>query len=417
MSLFRRADPAEAPIAPAGAAEAALYGASAAVASSEVRATEPRHFQWEFRGNPWRLLLVAGSLVAKQYLALALICLQVFYLSGKASNTYLMSCNPLTIGWTAAYWCEYSKACVRCFPLMAMVISLVVAARVILTQRSFYVLLQRGVLVDLENFDPLRDPLFWIIMWSMATAGLHFVLDVWMRSGLIIHDGEFNLSIDVRSFTDRGIIVYYAAPVMFFVAFLYQSYDIEEMLLPLSKYWEEDPEWARASSAKMVCADERLVAKAVMLEGLQLELPGASAAGEEVSVGPGHFAREIMKRQAKEKAAVEAGTEDKVGDFQLSRWRHISKMWTAQLLLDPQLQGPEHRRFRLMMALFSVVSLGGMAFVFFFFGYQIYKDVLDITTPPYQRTDIMSLLVELLYLLFTAGIAHAFWSNTLKYWF
>merc|ERR1719450_809754 len=132
-----------------------------------------------------------------------------------------MPCNPHEVGWVATYWCEYSKACVRCFPLMAMVVSLVVAARVMLTRRTFYASLRRGVLIDFENFDPLHDPLFWIVIWSLLSASLHFVLDAWTRSGLLIHEGRIDIATDVNAITKRGVVVYYFVPVAFFIAFLY----------------------------------------------------------------------------------------------------------------------------------------------------------------------------------------------------
>mmetsp|Transcript_121048 Transcript_121048/g.337812 ORF Transcript_121048/g.337812 Transcript_121048/m.337812 type:complete len:421 (+) Transcript_121048:82-1344(+) len=390
---------------PAGAAKAEGRGKASFddVVSSGDRA---RVFEWEQRGAPWQLLISAGTLVAKQYAALALICLQVFFI-GSGERKYLMSCNPFVIGWGGAYFCEYSKTCVRCFPLMAMVVSLVVAARLILNQRAFYLLLRRGVLVDFDNFRPLSDPLTWILLWTLASAFCHFLFDMWKTAGS---------AKDFRTIDPEGVIVFYFAPAIYFMMFLYSSYDIEEMLMPLSKFWEEDPEWARRASAGLVFVHERSLAKAVLRQGLRLE-PRAEEAAEALRPVPAerHAAEELQRLGAAEAAAEEAGEEDLHADFELSRWRHVSAMWASQLLLDSGLQDDQSRHFCWMWLVFCATSAAAMLFALFFFAYQIYTDVGDIFWPPYENTDIPSLVVETLYLLFTGMIAWRFWKNLLGY--
>mmetsp|Transcript_51830 Transcript_51830/g.160768 ORF Transcript_51830/g.160768 Transcript_51830/m.160768 type:complete len:433 (-) Transcript_51830:58-1356(-) len=412
-------EPEDSAVALAGPRPAEDYGALAAGASTaksqEVEASPSssssgvRIFEWEERGGPWTLLIGAGMLVARQYAALALICFQVFFIS-TSERKYLMSCNPYKIGWAPAYFCEWSKTCVRCFPLMAMVVSLVVAARLILHQRAFYLLLRRGVLVDFDNFSPLKDPLFWILLVTLALALFHFIFDIFV-------DAESSKT--ARLADPQGIILFYFAPAGYFLMFLYQSYDIEEMLVPMSKYWEEDPEWARQSSLKLVLAEETFLAKAVLHKGLRLEKRCDEDADEPEpreepsqarTLGHRRVRTEVLRLQAAETEAV-----DPHASFKLSNWRHVSEMWASQLLLDPNLDDGESVRFRRMWCVFCLASLAAMGFAWFFFFYQIVTDVHDIFWPPYQNTDIPSLVVDILYLAFTGIIAYTFWRNLLGY--
>ena len=45
--------------------------------------------------------------------------------------------------------------------------------------------------------------------------------------------------------------VFFGLPAFFYIIFLYMSYDVEWLLLPLSKFWEEDPDWALKVSSDL----------------------------------------------------------------------------------------------------------------------------------------------------------------------
>ena len=45
--------------------------------------------------------------------------------------------------------------------------------------------------------------------------------------------------------------VFFGLPAIFYIIFLYMSYDVEWLLLPLSKFWEEDPVWAQEVSSDL----------------------------------------------------------------------------------------------------------------------------------------------------------------------
>ena len=46
-------------------------------------------------------------------------------------------------------------------------------------------------------------------------------------------------------------MLFFGLPAILYVVFLYLSYDVEWLLLPLNKFWEEDPEWAHKTSSEM----------------------------------------------------------------------------------------------------------------------------------------------------------------------
>lgn len=58
--------------------------------------------------------------------------------------------------------------------------------------------------------------------------------------------------------------LFFGLPSVLYVVFLYMSYDVEWLLLPLSKFWEEDPEWANRTSSEMAFVPEKAAATAML---------------------------------------------------------------------------------------------------------------------------------------------------------
>lgn len=392
------------------------YGAVEKLASGEVRV-----FEWEGRGYPWTLLLQAASLVGKQYVALAMIVFQVFYMS-HSKEQYLMVCDERQVGLKLALVCEYTKAYVRCFPLLAMVISLVVAARLILYQRVYYTMLRCGVLCDFENFHALRDPLFRAMLWCISHAFFHFALDTWLK-----HNLSLNIVEDLRILQEpvlqshlQKTLVFYFVPTMFALLFLYPSYDIESMLLPLSKYWEEDPRWARQSLNRMVFVDETEVA-AIVMSGLNLSKDGMQgmqdACNEIVARCPNSdgFPDGVQAPSPHPSTSVEEGAAASISEdkWVQSPWRLVSRMWPAQLLLDDRLSDVGSTSFRRAWLCFGTLSLGLMLFVFFFFIRQVKKDIFDVVEGQYP--DSGALAVEVAFASVTGWISVKFLGNLLAH--
>merc|ERR1719199_522011 len=99
-----------------------------------------------------------------------------------------MSCDSRKVGEYLAGGCEYTKAYVRCFPLLALVVALMVSCRQILQHRMYYELLKHGVLLDIENFSALADPLFQVVIWCALNATGHFVMDIVTAEHMVSHD-------------------------------------------------------------------------------------------------------------------------------------------------------------------------------------------------------------------------------------
>lgn len=389
----------------AAAADAPAYG------STQER---PRTFAWEAYGAPWRLVCQTAVLVGRQYAALALIAFQVFFLTRGQSN-YLMSCNPESIGQGASVVCEYSKGYVRCYPLLAMVVSIVVATRLVLHQRVYYVMLRRGLLVDFENFSPFEDPLFRIMLWCIGHAVCHFIFDILHHHGLTLDMARDLRTLSGSSVRQQGeqVMVFYLMPTFVSLYFLYASYDLEAMLLPLSKYWEEDPSWARQSMTNIVFVQEEDVAEVVM-EGLDFD---GAAASQDAAIGMDEACAQIARRAAKAEGAMPEGSTvapsgrahsaGKV--WVLSSWRLVRRMWAAELLLDPRLADTGSRQFRQVWLLWGLVSLALMVFVLIFIASQVRKDISDVYAGQY--TDAGSLAVEVAHLCVIMWISWTFVDN------
>ncbi|CAK0814505.1 unnamed protein product, partial [Prorocentrum cordatum] len=114
------------------------------------------------------------------------------------------------------------KAYVRCFPILAVVVTLIVSSRQILQHRMYYQMLRHGMLLDIENFSAFSDPLFWIVVWCTLNAFLHFLVNVIHSSGSIeaMKSDSFMEEVETR-------VVFFVMPACLYLAFLYGSYDTE----------------------------------------------------------------------------------------------------------------------------------------------------------------------------------------------
>lgn len=273
------------------------------------------------------------------------------------SHEYLMSCNTSKLGHPPGNYilgdvCEYSKAYVRSFPILAVVVTLIVSSRQILQHRMYYQMLRHGMLLDIENFSAFNDPLFWIVLWCALNAFLHFLVNVIHSIGSIeaMKSNTFMEELETR-------VVFFVMPVCLYLAFLYGSYDTEATLMPLSKYFEElGEDQAQKVLGKMPFIPETAVAAAVQLDlcplGSRAHLPETA---EE--------AYALLHKKALQRA--EQAKRDPEAETPLSRWRLVSTMWPGQFLLNSELSDPESVRFRVPWYIFCTISfcIMGAAFV------------------------------------------------------
>eukprot|EP00913_Durusdinium_trenchii_P002095 g1934.t1 len=217
-------------------------------------------------------------------------------------KSYLMDCNEEAVNFAQTCICESTKAFVRCFAPVSIIVALVVASQLVLSQRVFYAMIRSGVLIDFKNLSPIKDncvcgdftdffmfsnsicststvelvegllwkqqdPLFWWVLLNGVLAISHFVFHMLVAEQM--HIGKDNLENVIASL--KQDMLFFGLPAILYVVFLYLSYDVEWLLLPLNKFWEEDPEWAHKTSSEMAFVQEWVASLAVLHDPVSLQ--------------------------------------------------------------------------------------------------------------------------------------------------
>lgn len=347
-------------------------------------AADVHTFEWHQRGKWLQLLIAAVLPVMSQFAALSIITITVNpeVIPVLETKTVFMNCDSRIIGLPAAVMCECSKASLRCFPLLAIVISLTIAMRGLLRQRIYYEMLRHGHMLDFETVTPAKDPLFICIIVCLAIGSMHLVL--------IYNFYDFPKFLPFAKTT----LMNYFAPAAAFLAFLASAYDTESQLVPLNKYMEEKPDVARATLATMPVLPENLVAAAVQ-QGLHIPkgrtactcdecftelvaVTGTSLEGNWWNLGNTALPSSAFKEHHAEHAA-----------------KFVAEMWPARILLDLRVQDAESRTFRSVWYVLSALVIPLAMIVAFFFSWQAWKDVQDVREGQYS--DAGALAVELMY--------------------
>lgn len=365
-------------------------------AGREAEKYAPDSLEWVTWGSPLNLLLTAGKSLLRQVVALGLIIFSVF-----TSSEYLMSCDSRKVGMTAAVFCEYTKAYVRCFPLLALVIAMMVSTRQILQHRVYYKLLRHGALLDIENFSPLSDPLFLMMLASAVQAIAHFVINICHAHSLnltklqIIGDKQFLAEA-------QETMAFYVIPTGLFVSYLWFAYDTEGELLPLSKYMEADPEYARKTIQGMPFLREDATAAAVD------ELCPAGQPSPLMPEDAGEAYSMLIER------SLAKANADPDSIPRLSRWRLVSTMWPAEFLLNSSRADEESLSFRRTWYAFSGLVLGVMVLIFFYFISTTIEKINDVRDG--QLSDIAGVIVGFLHLLVSVWLVVAILKNITIPW-
>jgi hypothetical protein len=104
-----------------------------AVFQGLVKSDDNRVFEWESRASPWRLLAMTLAKVGTGIPALLLLWWTMGY-----RKEQLMKCDTREHTLASVCLCEYTKAFIRVFPLLAVNICLCMAMRLILQERIYY---------------------------------------------------------------------------------------------------------------------------------------------------------------------------------------------------------------------------------------------------------------------------------------
>lgn len=345
---------------------------------------QDEEFQWEKSASPMKLLTSVGISVGKNLVALLLLFWQLF-----KQRTFLMNCDRRVIGnWT--YPCEYTKAYIRCFPLLASIVVLVIAGRQLLQRRLYYGLLKRGALLDFHNTKAWHDPLFFILTLSFLHGIAHFVLDLFVQEGTSMSDLIPGAPAQSESQVElQNMVKHFVLPSVVFFAFLVSSYDLESQLLPISKYFEENPSHARQTAARMPFLDELEV---------QQVIPKLSLKTSDEKTTLDAVYREIIERTPE--LAF-----DSIAKSSGMHWHLVNTLWPSKILLDPRLTCAESREFWWVLLCTSVISSVTFVLVFAYFCYQVWKDTVDVWEGQYE--DALSLFVLALHAAVAAWIALA----------
>jgi len=411
----------------ASGANRSSYGGAGCVEGGKGKLTvvPSKRWEWETRGEPWHLLKDAAVVVGQQYAALGVIVLEVFVKLVADAPKRFMNCDGRVQGLALAAVCEGTKSCARFFVLLALVVAAMVAIRMVLRCRIYYEMLRHGAIVNFDNARPFEDPLFVMLVACICFSFCHFAT-FWMYSYSMEGDAAAVLE------NVKTAVVFYFAPTAAFMGFLFRSYDTEADLLPLNKYMEEDPDWARANLAHICMINEDRAAEVVQrgllpqvkgpLEASHLYQALIDVASENSGVGGSASAMEGGSASANggedgtaaaaEVAATAPAAMGRRETFvaSLSAAGHVPKsafistMWPAKVLLDGRLRDKDSMAFRQVWYIFAGIAFPMMVFVLGFFCYQAEKDVEDVRSG--QTEDVAGLVVEFAYFCATVYLMH-----------
>ncbi|CAE7832930.1 unnamed protein product [Symbiodinium microadriaticum] len=369
------------------------YGAVKSRSAWEIRGWWPEAETETRPREPWDLFVEAGVSAGRQLFALVFILVQVL---GPHSHENVMNCDPVRCGWYLSIFCEYTKAYVRCFPLLAMAVSLMVATRMVLNHRIYYQLLKHDLLISFDKSNHAsEDPLFRLLLWCFANAFPHFIINIWLAHREAFHLVKLgDLASSAQKLMAANVLhdahqvaVFYFVPAIVFLLFLFSSYDTEALLLPLSKFFEDDFEASRTALKRVRFMRESDVAARVQ-KGLQLQGDGATVvdAFRELADAAATDAPAVLARTSRLQRADKQGREE-------ARLRVTWTMWPARLLLDPRLSDKDTVIFRCLWHAFLAVIGLLMLVVFYCLSCQVLKDFGDVWSG--QLPDLAGILVEL----------------------
>jgi len=187
---------------------------------------------WRRDYNPWKLLMRALLLIGAQTLTLSVTYWRVCEWNVRGIPI-TVKCNSAVHGvWS--FPCEATLAFARCFPLLAISVSLVVAARFILLSRIYYHLLTRKAILFFHSYQYWEDPTVLLLVGCLMVATVHFILDLTLPP--YSPNNAFNWLMNVWEFTSPCCV--------FFVLFV-RGCNIENHLTTVNKLCEQDVAWAK----------------------------------------------------------------------------------------------------------------------------------------------------------------------------
>jgi len=272
----------------------------------------------------------AMSIVGKQ---VGPLCLAYWMICEWNPSHYLVtcSCRRETFG-LLAYPCEGTKAFARCFPLLAISVSLVVTGRFILQSRIYYLLLspdtpgRKTAILNFQNYKVYKDPAVFLLGCCFLIGCLHFGFHVFFPPYL------------VNNLDKVSNIGQFILPCVVFFVIFESGCNIEKHLVTLNRFYEDDPVKAKEHLDGVKVLDEKKVHRCSK-EACK-------------SDGDGELALDTLLDDIVRRADLDDDESD------AKRAGLFEGLWPGQVLLGHGLNDPVSKRFqcsvRVFMSIFAV---------------------------------------------------------------
>lgn len=316
--------------------------------------------EWDMNTAPVALLMGVLVVVGQQVAVLLITAKQLL----PGALGMVNECIPEEMGGFApAIACEWTKSFVRGFPIVAMSGALIVAQRILLSKRTYYMVMCHGGLLHFYKLNALSCRLFRILTFSLVMAGTHFLINITlMHHDKITFENAQQMQIDAELKKSMKLIgTQYVFPSAIFMLFFYSSYDISRSIMPFSKFFSSDPDAAKKHISKLAMVHEREVYSLFANNSpTALEEKSSDADDKEESVW-----LEVVAKGSQGKGVE---TPDDV----------FATMWTARVLLDPRMKDIQSKAFQAVFWMFFPGAFFLQACGLLFIGYHIVDDMRDI---------------------------------------
>lgn len=327
--------------------------------------TETPDFEWAKDYHPWKLIFEACVAMGLRAAILIFVYIQICPWNPKW-HLVAMHCSPETTGQILAYPCEGTKAFVRSFPLLAASLSLITIERFIVQRRLYYHLLAKRALLDYTNYHPENDSGFRIVVCCFSCCMLHFVMDLAMPPYVFGW-------VTFEKLQDIGNI--YVMPCLLFIFLYHKFLDIEKHLVPLARFYDEDPDWA-----KRHLAGSELYSDLVIRDNTRIVRQKFSESrGPEGTYTLDEFIDETLAiSETHGENVVHSGSSDAVEKKRRGMSHLFKGLWPGEVLLDQRLTDEESAAFRRAFQLFRIGFFGVQLVVLYLIVGNAYQETLDV---------------------------------------
>lgn len=314
------------------------------------------HEFWERDYTPWWLFLRASLLVGVEALTLSITYWRVSEWNVGGSPITLQ-CNRDIHGYMS-YPCEGTLAFARCFPLLAISVSLVVAARFMLQSRMYYHFLIKKALLNFDKTKFWQDPAVVLLAGCLSVGMLHFAIH--LVSPPDVPNSAFAKAYHVWEFISPCFV--------FFVVFE-RGCNIEKHLLTINRLYEDDVDLAKEHlNGAQLYAEKQLHNSATEV------LDRLKQSSNSVPSSLDGLLDEIIKGATPSKGTLYEQQEQQSS---------LKGLWPGLILLSRHLTDDDSKGFRRSMQVFMLIFVVVHVLLLAVLCAATARDILDAT--PGQR--------------------------------